>query len=337
MRDQIQMTLQTRTSSGKLFRMPALVTGLMAMAAVAAPMAHAAKSDGCTGGGFVISGLLNGQTIPSGSSVTIPANNLGASFQVLGKYLEYTVVTSNFAVENYTFTGAASPEDITGGRRTVAFQSKTADLRGATLTSGVKVSNDDGDLVISRTGTGVSMKIQSKDCAQGGIFQMEPERSDKSATKVTHTLASGVFYYDNPAFRAREGDFVPYKDTTQEVTARVNIGNDFTSKFIARDSTQVADRINEPACANQIRKRDGTFANVQHCGQTASWTVASGGRLGFVTGEDAYEVAPPATTCTHKCQAQNRVRGQSVKLPPPFPVPADSRLKPNLPPSPAVN
>jgi len=331
------MTPHSKTSIGRRFRLPALVSGLAAIAAVSAPMAHAAKSDGCTGGGFVISGLLNGQTIASGTSVTIPASNIGPSFQVLGKYIEYTVVSSTFAVENYTFTGAASPEDITGGRRTVAFQSKTPDHRGATLTSGVRVSNEDGDIVLIRTGPGISMKIQSKDCAQGGIFQMEPERTDKSATKITHTLASGVFYYDNPAFRAREGDFVPYKDTTQQVTARVNIGNDFTSKFVARDSTQVADRINDPTCANQIRKRDGTFANVQHCGQQASWMVASGGRLGFVTGEDAIEVAPPATTCTHKCQAQNRVRGQSVKLPAPFPAPNDSRLKPPFPTAPAVN
>ena len=33
------------------------------------------------------------------------------------------------------------------------------------------------------------MKIQSKDCAQGGIFQMEPERSDGTATVFTHRLA----------------------------------------------------------------------------------------------------------------------------------------------------
>jgi hypothetical protein len=314
-----------------------MLAGLVAMASIAAPMAHAAKSDSCEGNGFVISGLLNGQTIPSGSSVTIPAVNLGSSFQVLGKYVEFTVVSSTFAVENYTFTGAPNSEDITGGRRTIVFQSKTADLRDKTLTSGVRVTNDEGDIVVTRTGTGISMKIQAKDCVQGGIFQMEPERSDKSATKVTHVLGAGIFYFDNPAFRAREGDLVPFKDTTQEVSPRVNMGNDFTRKFIARDSSQVAERIEDPACANQILKRDGTFDIVLHCGQTASWMVASGGRLGLVTGEDSIEVAPPATTCTHKCRAQNRVRGQSVKLAPPFPVPADSRLKPNLPPSPAVN
>jgi hypothetical protein len=53
--------------------------------------------------------------------------------------------------------------------------------------------------------------------------------------------------------------------------------------------------------------------------------------MGAVFGEDAIEVAPPATICTHQCQAQNRVRGQSVKLGFPFPVPDTSRLQPRFP------
>ena len=61
------------------------------------------------------------------------------------------------------------------------------------------------------------------------------------------------------------------------------------------------------------------------------WDVASGGRMGGVTGEDAVEVAPPATTCTQDCQAQNQVRGQAVVLGFPFPVPAANRLIPRFP------
>ena len=75
---------------------------------------------------------------------------------------------------------------------------------------------DDG-LEISRTGAGVSMKIQAKNCANGGLFQMEPERDDGTATRITHTLGPDAFYYDNPNFRAREGDVLPYKDTTATV------------------------------------------------------------------------------------------------------------------------
>lgn len=313
-------------------RLATTLGALVVMAAIASPAAYAAKGDGCVGGGFVVSGLLDGRTIPVGSNVTIPANNIGPSFQILGKYIEYTVVSSTFGIENYTFTGAANEEDITGGRRTTAFQSKTPDHRGLILTSGVAVSNVDGDLVIQRSGTGLKMKIQSKDCAQGGIFQMEPERGDQTATKITHTLAAGIFYFDNPNFRAREGDVVPYKDTTEVVPSRINIANDLSRNFVARDSTQVATRIPDAACTNQIRTRTGAFVAVLHCGQTASYMVTSGGRMGFVTGEDAVEVAPPSTNCVKNCQAQNRVRGRSVKLDHPFPVPAASRLQPALPP-----
>jgi hypothetical protein len=50
--------------------------------------------------------------------------------------------------------------------------------------------------------------------------------------------------------------------------------------------------------------------------------------LGLVLGEDATEVAPPATACTHKCQAQNRTRGAATVLGSPFPVAEADRLKP---------
>ena len=48
--------------------------------------------------------------------------------------------------------------------------------------------------------------------------------------------------------------------------------------------------------------------------------------MGGVLGEDAVEVAPPATECVEDCQAQNQVRGRFVVLGFPFPVPAASRL-----------
>ena len=183
-----------------------------------------------------------------------------------------------------------------------------------------------------RSGTGgLVMKIQAKDCAQGGIFQMEPERGDETATLFTHVLTPNAFYFDNPNFRARQGDTVPFKDTTIVVPSRVNIGNELSSKFVARDSAQVAERHDEPTCNNQIRTRTGAFATVLHCGGVARWDVASGGRMGFVTGEDSVEVAPPPTDCIQNCQAQNRVRGRAVVLGFPFPVPASARLQPRSP------
>jgi hypothetical protein len=223
--------------------------------------------------------------------------------------------------------------------RTIAYARKTPDHRGLTLTGALSVEPSDTDIVISRTGPGLSMKIQAKDCANGGLFQMEPSRGDGTATDITHVLGTAApgtatqttaFYFDNPNSRAREGDTVPYKDTTVVVGARVNFGNDFSKKFVGRDSPQVAARQLQ-GCPNQIQKRDGTFVNVDHCGGVSVWRVSSGGRMGAVFGEDAIEVAPAAAISTHQCQAQNRVRGQSVKLGFAFPVPDTSRLKPRFP------
>lgn len=60
------------------------------------------------------------------------------------------------------------------------------------------------------------------------------------------------------------------------------------------------------------------------------WDVASGGRTGLVSGEDAVEVANPPTDCVSGCQAQNQVRGRLVVLGFPFPVPAGSRMTPRI-------
>ena len=96
------------------------------------------------------------------------------------------------------------------------------------------------------------MKVQAKDCAQGGIFQMEPEREDGTPTIITHTLAPETFYFDNPNFRALLGTTVPFITDTgetiqMEVPARVNFGNDFSRNFVGRDSAQVAERVPQPA------------------------------------------------------------------------------------------
>ena len=124
------------------------------------------------------------------------------------------------------------------------------------LNSAITVTLGAESLEIGRTGTGVSMKIQAKDCAQGGVFQMEPQRSSGALTTIVHTLATSTvagltpFYFDNPFFRARIGQFLgadctsvvtgPPSKFCVQVTARTNIANDLSPKFVLRDSTQVA-------------------------------------------------------------------------------------------------
>lgn len=292
-----------------------------------AGQASAASSDGCEGGGFTVLGLRAPQ------ERTIAATALGAGdvITVRGKYVQFDIDKATFGILRYTFTGAPNPLDMTGGMRTPVFESKLPDHRGLVLNGAVELALDGEGLAILREGPGLTMKVQAKDCANGGLFQMEPERADQTRTMFTHVLAPEAFYFDNGNFRQREGDAVPYKDTTVLVPSRVNFGNGWSRKFVGRDSPQVADRLDEPGCVNLIRSRSGALETVQHCGRVSRWMVASGGRMGQVMGEDAVEVAPPSTVCVKKCQARNRTRGRSVVLGFPFPVPIDQRLKPPLP------
>ncbi|RYF60219.1 MAG: hypothetical protein EOO39_32500 [Cytophagaceae bacterium] len=267
----------------------------------------------------------------SPQDIDVAVNAIPATITVRGKYVKFDIDARTFAVLNYVMTGATNRLDITGGRETAVFESKVPNHRGLFLNSTIELELKGPDLVIQRDGPGLTMKVQAKDCAQGGIFQMEVERADQTRTMFTHTLAATTFYFDNRKFREREGDTLPYKDTTVVVSPRVNFANDISPKFVGRDSPQVADRLPHPDCTNSIRIRTGAFVDVQHCGRVSQWAVASGGRMGQVMGEDSVEVAPPATVCTRKCQARNRVRGQAVVLGFPFPVNGADRFHPDFP------
>jgi hypothetical protein len=226
------------------------------------------------------------------------------------------------------------------------YASKIPDHRGLTLTSGVELKVSDGDLLLSRIGTGgLSMKIQAKDCAQGGIFQMEVARGDNARTRIVHRLAgtdtaaaSTTFYFDNANFRAKLGQFLgadcqnaqsgPPSTYCVRVTPRVNIGNGLSGKFVVRDSAQVATRIPQASCGPDFTNTLGLSETRDHCGGMSIWDVASGGRLGMVTGADATEVANPPTACVTNCPAENQIHGRLAVLGFPFPVAAGSRLAP---------
>jgi hypothetical protein len=315
----------------------ALASLALGIAAFAPSSASAAASEGCDGGGFTVLGISGDQR------TTVSAGSVPSTFLVKGKYVEFTVDAATFGLYNWTLTGAANPLDITGGKRTVVFSSKLPDHRGLVLTGDITVDNKEGSLVISREGPGLSMKIQAKDCANGGLFQVEVERDDLTATVFTHTLGDGAFYYDNPNVRDLLGENLPCSgilpdgtqvvckganpDGTVTVTARTNIGNDFSDKFVGRDSPQSATRITNTACSNDIPNpfHPGT---VDHCGGVSQWSVSSGGRMGQVMGEDATEIAPAATACVKNCTAQNQVNGKAVVVGFPFPVPAEVRFEP---------
>jgi len=322
-----------------LFHRMFIVTLAASSMVCASERAFAAASAGCVGGGFTVLGLSGSQ------NAIVPAAQVGSTFLVKGLYNEFAVDAQTFGVRDWTLTGAPNDLDLTGGRRTVVFASKIPDHRGLVLTSDVSVNSSGESLVIARTGDGLSMKIQAKDCANGGVFQMEVVRADGTRTRFTHVLADGVFYFDNPNVRNRLGERIPCSgvlpdgrfvicngadpvDGTVTVTARVNFANDLSSAFVGRDSPQVADRVVKD-CANTIPNpfHPGT---VSHCGGVSQWDVASGGRMGQVMGEDSTEIAPAAKPCTANCTAQNQVRGRALVVGFPFPVPNAVRLTPRF-------
>jgi hypothetical protein len=100
---------------------------------------------------------------------------------------------------------------------------------------------------------------------------MEPEIEPAQNVTVTHTLAAGMSFFKNPY-----------------VNNKVNFGNG--TMFRGKDSPQVATLVLQT--------------------QTQSvWSVAPGGRLGGVLGEDAVELSAGATACVKDCQAQNQIQG----------------------------
>jgi hypothetical protein len=294
--------------------------------------AQAAKADGCAGGGFTVLGK-SGATGFDGT-VAAPAGR----FTVQGKYTQFDIRSSDFALFDYAFTGAANPEDITGGKFTPVFASKIPYHRGLSLSSPISLLLSGSDLVISRTGTGLTMKMQAKDCATGGIYQMEVQRDDGTRTRIVHRLAAEAFYFDNANFRAKLGQFLgddcqsiqtgPPSKLCVQVTPRVNVANNISAKFVLRDSAQVATRIRQATCGPDFTNNLGLTETRDHCGGMSVWDVASGGRLGMVTGADGTEVANSPTVCTTDCQAQNRIQGRLANLGFPFPVPTASQLTP---------
>ena len=259
---------------------------------------------------------------------------VGTTLQVRGRHVEFDFDLTTGAVRNWTLTGAPNPGRLVL-QPTMIFLEKTP-LHGAVLNRTERLRNSGGDLVIIRTNGDVSVKVQAKDCSQGGVFQMEVELDSADSMRIRHVLAPDIFYFDNPNFRDREGEVVPFTNAAGEsqnitIAPRINFGSDASESLVGRDSPQAATRVQHPTCTNNIPRRDGSLDVVRHCGGVSEWSVLSGGRMGQVMGEDSTEVAPPATFCVKDCQAQNQVRGGAVVLGHPFPVPEPYRLRPRTP------
>jgi len=198
----------------------------------------------------------------------------------------FDIDVATLGVYDYTLTGAPDTQRMVTGP-TVVFASKVptltpAQLAGATIKS-LEVKDD--TLVVLFSTAGGKFKIQAKDGAQGGIFQMESEFG--APVEFTHTLGAGLFYFVN-----QYTGKVNFGDGVDPVTS----GAGAHQMLLGKDSPQVATK-------------------TLQTGTVTKWLVQSGGRLGGVLGEDAIELSAGATNCTSQCQAQNQIRG-SLPVPP---------------------
>ena len=279
------------TSRSRLLALVLGLTVLLAPGTAAAKGGDDAAGSDDGGGGTATAAAAGDFAVTVNGRTTNPAAGREARLRdvtptgpiaVRGQHVTFTIDPATLGVHDYTLTGAPDPQRMVTGP-TVVFASKVPQLTAAQL-RGVRIGElrlRDGVLVAEFTTAAGKLKVQAKDAPQGGIFQMEQEFG--APVEYVHTLGAGLFYFVN------------------EYTGKINFGNgvsgDATHQMLlGKDSPQVATKLYQ----------DGT---------TTRWSVASGGRMGGVLGEDAIELSAGATDCTSDCQARNQIRG-SVPVPP---------------------
>jgi hypothetical protein len=170
-----------------------LLLGFSALVGYLPSPAEAAKVGTCAA--FSVS---TGRTTYRGDQTrTIPADRVGDRIRVDGRYIEFNVRSRDFGALNYRHTGVDSPGPgknlPIGPEGTTIFESKMP-LHGKTLTGPVSLKLGNEAVILDRSGGGQDMKIQAKDCQQGGLFQMEPE----PGTRERNTLGPDFNYTSQP-------------------------------------------------------------------------------------------------------------------------------------------
>ncbi len=281
-----------RSFPRRLLAALALTTAVALVPGVAAASGGDDGGGDDSGGGTAVAAATPGDfAVTVNGTTTNPAAGRDARLRgvtpagpisVRGVHVTFTIDPATLGVYDYTLTGAPDPQRMVTAP-TVVFASKvpvlTADQRRGVRIDQLQVRDD--TLVVTFTTARGKLKVQAKDAPQGGIFQMEQEFG--TAVEYVHTLGPGLYYFVN------------------EFTGKVNLGNgvpaDATHQMLlGKDSPQVATRLSLTAT-------------------TSRWSVASGGRMGGVLGEDSIELSAGATNCTSDCQARNRIQG-SVAVPP---------------------
>lgn len=159
---------------------------------VLGPVAEAAKAGTCEG--YTIT--VGGRAFTGDQDTVVAAASVGDVVTVAGTYNHFTVEADTFTVEHYTVTGADSDrpdKDLPVDRPTEIFAAKIPE-HGDVLDGALTIDLSNEGVVLERAGARQDMKIQAKDCPQGGLFQMEPE----PGTTYRHVLGAD-FRYNGPA------------------------------------------------------------------------------------------------------------------------------------------
>jgi hypothetical protein len=169
------MNLTTETVNNYI-RKPAPSTlglVLVAVSLMSVP-AHAGKT--CSASSVTI-----GSKVFSGKQTTlVPAARVNNQIaHVKGKFADFFVDMNTFTVLNYTLNG------------TKDYDSKTPTGTSA-LNSPLFLNLNNEQLVLQRSGSGQdqSLKVQAKDCDNGGTFQLESD----SVGQQTNQLSTGTNY-----------------------------------------------------------------------------------------------------------------------------------------------
>jgi hypothetical protein len=283
--------LETATAVARNARLKTAIAAgsVLALASGALIFSASAEAKAAANGDFAVT--ISGTTYNPAPGKDVKFKDLTATgrITVRGINVGFDIDPTTLGVYNYTLTGAPADDRMVTSP-TVIFASKVPVLTPAQAAN-AKVSElevKDDNLVVTLSTAAGKLKVQAKDAPTGGIFQMEPEFAGN--VQLVHVLGPTVFYFVNP-FTGK----VNYGNGLDPVT-KAQSATGYHQMLLGKDSPQVATKLFQ----------DGT---------TTKWSVAPGGRLGGVLGEDAIELSAGASNCTSQCQAQERIRG-SLPVPP---------------------
>ena len=270
------MTLSARRTAGRL------ATAVLAVTLTLTPGIALASGGDDSGGGDTGAGTV---TATAGDfAVTVEGRSYNPAvgretrlkdvvptrpIAVRGVHVGFTVDPATLGVLDYSLTGAPDPQRMVTSP-TVVFASKVPTLSAAQLRNVRLTELRLQDDVLVVTFTTAAGKFKIQAKDAPQGGVFQMEQEFGVPVEFVHTLGSGLFYFVNP------------------FTQKVNFGNG--TVFRGKDSPQVATRLSQTDTRTV-------------------WSVASGGRLGGVLGEDAIELSAGATNCTSDCQARNRIQG----------------------------